>query len=483
MDENNTDKAINSINDEADNPNYFWKNPINQILIVLLFALATGHAWHIRGSGPWGGMIGMWTVGTMVMLLIFFLFGDRVKAKPIWAGLMVTLMALTAGGWGTINRQITGRLYSANLYDIPVNPWSGAFYMFLIGFGWCPLFGFVLGYFFTDRKYNLKEFLGIIILFFIISYFSKLVVGHLIIPSTASDAYALFVDYSLAEFDLTPWEMYLQNFYDTKALYIYPGGRNYVSMVDNFANSFAALVLWVVLKWGFKDKKVAKYSIAIPLIVGFSILIANLWMFWDAGCLYNAETQSYSCVAPDWLKGIGWGMWEYSTGFGTGLGIAILVLREDPREYKRTAIISDSIFTPKLEKLVEFFTFYGVVIFASLWFPISSLVDRWGYETWRYPVLIIGGLFTASGLFLYRKGKFQMPKYSVQKYAVLMLIIFWSLVFILDQFLTPKSTPDWRHVQDYLDVISFACGIPLLFILCKRVSKTWKNETIIQSEK
>src|SRR6056297_1270628 len=101
----------------SDTP-FFWQKPKYQAVIIILFSLAIGHAWHIRGSGPWGGMTGMWAVGIFTVLLIFLIFGNRKRATPTWIGILVVLFALTVGGWGTLNKQTTGRLVDTGFYDI-----------------------------------------------------------------------------------------------------------------------------------------------------------------------------------------------------------------------------------------------------------------------------------------------------------------------------------------------------------------------------
>ena len=444
---------------------YFWKKSHYQILITILFALATGHAWHIRGSGPWGGMIGMFAVGTIVVGLIYVFFGDRVKAKPVWAGLLTIFMGITVSGWGTLNSQITGRLYGGSLYDIPVNPLSGIFYLFLVGFGWAPLFGFALGYFMGSRKYSRTEFLLGIVTFYLADFCAMLLIAHLIIPVTAPETYQLFAEALQSRVNNSPWQYYLQNFFNTSDFEQIAGGRNYVSMVSNFAQAFGAITLWVLVRFKFKDPQGAKYTIAIPLVIGTSIVLADLWMFWAAGCFYSFSMHAYTCTPPTWLAGNGWGMWEYFTGFGFGMGLALLLLHEDPAYYAHAASIPDSVIPPKLNRLFTFVGFICVMLFGSVFLPLRSALEQRNLQPWDIILPGIGLVAIIIITFTLGKGKIHLPQWSGKWYALLLLISYWITYFAIDQFLTLHTTPDWRRIQDYLDIISIVVGIPLVLLL------------------
>ena len=77
----------------------------------------------------------------------------------------VILAGITTGGWGTLNSQMDGYLSSSCNFQgedvyryLEISPYSGLAIMLLLGFGWMPLFAIVLGSLFSKKKYEFKDF-------------------------------------------------------------------------------------------------------------------------------------------------------------------------------------------------------------------------------------------------------------------------------------------------------------------------------------
>ena len=85
---------------------------VEKILSVLTGALLVGFAWRLRGSHGYGAKWGMFFVAAVLVMLVYALYGNKKKMSYEMLPLCAVFAALTTGGWGTLNSQMSGYLQS-----------------------------------------------------------------------------------------------------------------------------------------------------------------------------------------------------------------------------------------------------------------------------------------------------------------------------------------------------------------------------------
>ena len=81
-------------------------------LSVITGALLVGFAWRLRGSHGFGAKWGMFFVAAVLVMLVYALYGNKKKMSYEMLPLCAVFAALTTGGWGTLNSQMSGYLQS-----------------------------------------------------------------------------------------------------------------------------------------------------------------------------------------------------------------------------------------------------------------------------------------------------------------------------------------------------------------------------------
>lgn len=283
-----------------------------RLLAVLMGALLTGMAWRIRGDHGFGGTWGMLAVSTTLILFLLFIFPKKDKMSLEFFAVFAFMSAITAGGWGTINSQITGTLTSTAEFTgetaariIEISPVSGIITMLMLGFGWMPFFGFFLGQYFSDKRYSVFRCVEGIAVYYAAKNIFKFTLAPLLYKLVCPQAVSLFED-GLADRNIakTPFAFYasaLGNLAKGKKI---PGGRNYFTCVATVAGVLAAvtLILWIALR--FKDKRCAGIALGSCGCMALAITAADVFML--LGDKPNA---------PQWLSENSWPLWEYFTGF------------------------------------------------------------------------------------------------------------------------------------------------------------------------
>ena len=165
------------------NPSYCKK-----LLTVITGALLVGFMWHVRGQHGYGAKWGMYSVCFVTVLFIYALYGKKQKMNYEMIPLAAAFGAITAGGWGTLNSQISGILESSAPFPgeelveyTQISPLSGWVIMFLLGFGWMPLFTIVLGSLFSKKKYEFKDYVIFVGVYYITMLICNLTISHLIL--------------------------------------------------------------------------------------------------------------------------------------------------------------------------------------------------------------------------------------------------------------------------------------------------------------
>lgn len=455
-----------------------------RVLMITLAAFATGVAWRIRGDGPFGGMLGMLVPAILLTLLILYVFGHYKKISSAEIGILIISMAITAAGWGTINGQITGILTHEELPDmstqIMLNPIRGCFAIFVIGFGWLPLWSATIGRYFSGKKYESKEFLKRIIIYYATKMFGLVFLAHLIMPLVAPEAFDLFIRGLDAEgHDMIPYIAYMTHFKDNDWLEEIPGGRNYGSMINNLSQCLGTLALYLYIRLKNKDKKAAKIHIMICLIFGISILVADLWQFWSRGGLWGTQF-----TAPDWLAG--WSMWEYTTGFlGGGLTMWYLFRQKPPTAEKSETKVENmqkghDHFID--EKWIPFWRYCATWVFICVFSWVNALggelnrtyeidppliLQVFGLEvevTMRVICFLIAIVFGFPLTALLWNKKIKLPDWSLKKWLIVDLLIFLH-IFCMIYFWAASLPIFIAYISSVLNILMLTSYIITLILI------------------
>lgn len=310
----------------------------------------------------------MFAVSSGLCLYIFSVFERGKKISYELLPVTVVLMAVTVTGWGTLVHQMAGVLSSSAPFTgetavrvIEINPLSGVFIMLCLGFGWMPLFGFMMGRFFSDKKYALWHILLAIAVFFAVQYLCKATVSHIVLRLINPEAVGLFKDGLLDKgISDSPYFAYMNHFDSDSWAKTVPGGRNYCTSTEVISSVFGALGVFVYQRFFLRDKTGGRTSLAVMSISSLGITLAGVCN------LYQAPGKIYGDgEAPELLRLYGWSFWEYFTGFFIGLGLMILFVCLSSKKREDSGGAEDRV--PKLAGIGGFFyhglfTLFGICL-------------------------------------------------------------------------------------------------------------------------
>ncbi|MDR1628615.1 MAG: hypothetical protein LBS36_00150 [Oscillospiraceae bacterium] len=365
-----------------------------RLLAVLCGAFWCGMLWHIRGGGGFGSKWGMFAVAAGFSLFLFFVFGERKKIAYNLFPLFVFLTGITAGPWGTLSMQMTGELDSSAPFVgetvnrvVEISPWSGLFIMLCLGFGWMPFFAMFIGYYFSGRRYRLRELAVGAVLFYAVYYLSKAVTAHGVVSLACPDAVQLFKD-GLADssLDSSPFTAYLQHFNSDAWAKKIPGGRNYFASITVVSSTLGTLAVYLYQRFLLKDKFGGRLMLCVSGIAAGAIVLADIPMIANGkNALISAPWLSEA------LNGLGlWTLWEYATGFFIGLGVMILCFIAAKRAPKESVQMPEAF--PVLPAKLQ--TVYGVLV--SLYAAVGLTLIRPfagriadGNNAVNYPLIVV----------------------------------------------------------------------------------------------
>jgi len=450
------------------NNNLKYKSKLNKfnLIIIMTSAFSIGFAWRVRGDFGFGGVTGMIVPSLLLTVLILIRFEYKFKYNSIIIGLVITLMSVTANGWGTINGQITGILSAPESpgvagYNIKVNPISGAFLMFCVGFGWIPLWALMIGYIFSNKEYKWFDIIKGIFIYVIFRILGEVFLAHLIVRIIAPHAYVLFAD-SLKEsgLNITPWSAYLSNYFNQEWYETIAGGRNYAANISNLSSCIGVIAIYLFLRFYYKDKIAAKIELMLSLIFGISILIADFWMFWDLGGLWRESLQ-----APEWV--LGWTYWEYSTGFLAG-GLSMYYLTRFSKseiqinESNRIKNLIDLLpNNQKFNNILYIFIVIGFINIYGLVFPFWERLSSesvLNIQNTLIKIIFLSICILSLLIFgvLNLKGKIKIKLESNK------MLFYWFIIYLVIYFtiyIFVGNLYDWTTPMNYIMVISFVISL------------------------
>lgn len=423
---------------------------------VFLGAILLGVMWRIRGDGSFGGFWGMLAAATAFVLYIFALCGRGNKARAEYFAFTALMCAVTNGGWGTLNSQITGTLNSSvefsdgYLHFATVSPWSGVAIMLLLGVSWAPFLGAFLGIFFSSKKYKLSAFAEIIALYYVLLNVFKATLAHPLLKLINPQAVTLFSE-GLTDRGilLSPWKAYLGNFSDMSFSKSIPGGRNYFTSVAVCAGALAALavIVWFALR--FKDGAASRFMLFTCSAFAIGITAADVFILIE----YGGTNWPFPAV-----EGLaGWSFWECFTGFISGLLIMTAIVSQNSDRMtlaSEVRLISSENLPQPVPMFIQLALAFLLPFGASVIVPLSEGAGELA-EGSRLIVIIIGTLlYLAAGIyliyrFMYKKGQSELFPEPFSRTAMFLLpgyflvinIIYWFTgnAFALNPPLSPVN--------------------------------------------
>ncbi len=443
------------------------------LLAAFMCALLTGFMWRLRGDHGFGGSFGMYAVLTVLLLFIVWIYPRKGKVNLPFITLASLAGAVTAGGWGTINSQITGRMTSTGVFpgaehavDIAISPVSGVVTMLLLGFGWLPLFGMMLGQYFSDRKYHILNAVEGTAVFYAATYLFRFTGAPLLYKLINPAAVKLFEDGLTAYgIEQTPQALMLKFFGDQskKVKYLLdgetmkikikeiPGGRNYFTCCAVLAAAFGALALIVYFALRFRDKKAAGITALTCSAMAVSITAANAF--------FLLEKVNFRSTIAQELAGDRWSLWEYGTGFLFGLLLVLLLLPFAKQKLKNNVTLFELKGLPRpLKKAVAVLAFFCTFCLAPI-IAISTRINKMS-EKAVLPATIAAAVIGVgiTVLFTLKNKKTLSPlgKTPAQaaKYAAPILFVVYALLYF---FIGPAyALHAMQSILTVLMMLSFA---------------------------
>ena len=86
-----------------------------KIISIILGAIMGGFMWRCRGDGGFGSSWGLYSVGLVLMLLIYHFYGNRKGMKYEIIPLGALMLGLSVTGYATVIVQLAGVVWS----DLP----------------------------------------------------------------------------------------------------------------------------------------------------------------------------------------------------------------------------------------------------------------------------------------------------------------------------------------------------------------------------
>ncbi|MBP9988445.1 MAG: hypothetical protein KBT46_03000 [Ruminococcus sp.] len=313
-----------------------------KFISVILGAIVCGFMWRCRGEGGFGSSWGLYSVGLVMMLLIYHFYSDRKGMKYEMIPFGALMLGLSVTGYATVIEQLAGVVWSDLPYSgkminglspvltmpegdvyAPINPVSGAVIIFLMSITLIPLFSFFVTSLFSDKEYKIRHYVIAIAVFYISSLIFKASISHLIIKAINPDQvqYA-FMGLKESGYDFSsPMQAYMSHFLDRRWTQEIPFFENYYMSIEHISDALAVLVLSGYALIFRKDKYTGFGSIILDVLTGAASTVLTPLI----SCRFNSGFFE-GVTIPNWfLKIASWGVWEYATGFFIGFFIMLFL--------------------------------------------------------------------------------------------------------------------------------------------------------------
>ena len=352
---------------------------LEKIIAVFVGAFIVGFMWHVRGQHGFGAKWGMFSVAFALVLYIYSLYGKRQKMNYEMIPLTAAFAAITAGGWGTLNSQIGGVLSSSANFPgeevyryVEISSASGWAIMVLLGFGWLPLFSIVLGSLFSKKKYEFKDYVIFVGVYYITMLLCNLTISHLILGFINPQAVESCAEGIKAMgYDMSPMKAFIVNFGSAAWAKPIPFCRNYFQSIKVISSAIGALVSSIVVGAVIRDKFNAVFSMLSNLACGIGISVSSLTL-----AISNEERTIFTDIElPRFISYNAWELWEYFTGFVFGLLLMIVIVclpkkYTDSEEFEYETSIRNEKFRIFYHEIFTLLFSFGVILSRAIGFRL-----------------------------------------------------------------------------------------------------------------
>ena len=427
-----------------------------QIFAVIAGACLLGIMWRARGSHGFGAKWGMFAVAFVFVLFIYALYGRRKKMNFEMMPLTAVFAALTAGGWGTLNSQMSGYLSSnANFVgedvyrNIPISEFSGLGIMLLLGFGWLPLFAICFASLFSKKKYEFKDFLIYVGVYYLTVIISNFTVSHLILGVINPEAVEACAEgLRDAGHNISPLKAFITELGSAAWAKKIPFCRNYFTSIKVISSAVGALTSLLTVAVVLKDKLTAVFAFLINLACAVAITAADIPLILDSDRGFFAGVKT-----PAFLSGCEWATWEFFTGFILGL-LLMLIIVLLPKQYTDaeelftyTPLLKNKRYSIIYNGILTFFFSFVVILVRAFSFRLNeSVLDNEIFEI-ALTVILSAALFYPVFKFTRKNilnSNLNKPvEMTPQEFSIKALPIYLSIVFIVYFFL---GTPSFSNL-------------------------------------
>lgn len=349
-----------------------YNNRYRIILLTLLGALVCGMLWRIRGTHGWGGETGIFNVGLIFTIFLVIITGGTAKTTPGRISLTALAFMCSTPAWGTFLNQIKGVISAGpdNLIT-GVSPASGVIMMLILGFSICGIYGILLGSLFSDSKWKLVHFIGLVACFYAVRYLCCATVSHPILSAFQPLAVDAFNE-SLVNSGLTDgvYKTYMSHFDDFSWARPFIGGRNYFAAISTISIMIATCACLLLTRYWISDRKSAKIGLLSALSFAFAITFADLFF------LFFGSTGKPAIIEAKHISA--WGCWEYFTGFIAGGLITFIILKEKADAVERDGCCD--FMSGKARSVTGFLLTAGALAYCVI-LPVSTRYDLSDHRT------------------------------------------------------------------------------------------------------
>ena len=433
-------------------------NPLNNVITVFIGALLMGFLWRVRGETGWGSSWGLLNAGFVFTMFIILAKGERKKLDMSWLSLTALSFMLTVPSWGTLLNQITGVLYEPEIWSkddafVYVPVWTALILMLSLGFGLATIFGIMLGRGYSDKQWKIKDFIILIVVFYITDFITKATVSHLILGAIQPEAVEIFKKgLASANVEGDIYKLYLQHFDDLSWAKKFDGGRNYFSSIQAISSVFRSAAALIATRFIIKDKVSANVGAVVSGAFSVAITVADLFFYFGNGG-YHMENASY---LPDFIPA--WGCWEYFTGFIAGGIITAYMLH-----LKNTDDVPELAFARVPEKpagVLKFILGFVFMLGVSIVRPVLERFDDSEYQIIATVIAVIIAVIFV--VLLNIKWGFNTEKVTTAKLVKLLFPVFITYILFTYIFIGTKNEMNILSMNQLNHIL---CVVSVVFTL------------------
>ncbi len=368
-----------------------------KLISVILGTLIGGFLFRCRGESGFGSSWGLYSVGLVIILVVYIFYGKRngMKYELIPLGAFLTGLGVT--GYATVLEQMSGILMSdtSYFYDdmpvvhkifpgggvtleqypevdmelafAPVNPYRAMIIILIMGFTLVPFFSFFIGTLFSEKEYKLQHYAIAVVIFFAVSTLVKATVAHPILrainPEQVKFALLSLQDRGFDYSSMT--EAYMKHFLDRGWTQEFQFVENYYMSIEHISDVFG---VFSIILYAAIIKKDAITSVVTFLISLLTSVATTAFTLFPIAPYESGILEGISCPRP-LQNGEGWAIWEFSTGAAIGF-FTMLIIALLPNKYTQQSQTDNK---PWFENRIVSFV-YNFIAFVFLFVVVPSRV-------------------------------------------------------------------------------------------------------------